>query len=53
MPIETIIFIVCWIVVAILGGGMLVYVWQMLLARYEDRRARKQKVSEQSDAANG
>jgi hypothetical protein len=50
MPIEAIIYMACWLAAAIVGGGVLVCVWQKLLARYQDRHARKEKVVEQSGA---
>ena len=53
MPIATIVFMACWLSLAILGGGGLVYVWQLLLTRHEDRQARKEKVLQQSGASNG
>jgi hypothetical protein len=53
MPIETIIFMACWLAAAILGGGALVYVWQRMLAKCEDRRALRKQVSEQSATLTG
>ena len=35
MPVSLIVFFVCWLAVAMLGGALLFYVWQRLFARKE------------------
>jgi hypothetical protein len=38
-PIGEIVFLICWLVRAILGGALLAYIWGLLAAKYETRHA--------------
>ena len=33
MPLSLIVFFVCWLAVSLLGGVLILYAWQRLLAR--------------------
>jgi hypothetical protein len=48
MPIGQIVFFICWVVLVVMGGALLVYIWGLLAANYEARRARDQEQLKQS-----